>query len=39
MTHVLGKPGAAYRTEAANRARQPCLIPDTAPAGPGSTFG
>ena len=38
-TEVLGKLGAANRTEAAARARQLGLIPDTAPAGPGSTFG
>ena len=30
MTHVLGKLGAANRTEAAARARQLRLIPDTA---------
>jgi len=31
VTHVLGKLGAANRTEAAARARQLGLIPDTAP--------
>jgi DNA-binding NarL/FixJ family response regulator len=31
VTHILGKLGAANRTEAAARARQLGLIPDAAP--------
>jgi DNA-binding NarL/FixJ family response regulator len=31
VTHILGKLGAANRTEAAAQARQLGLIPDTAP--------
>jgi len=38
VTHILGKLGAANRTEAAARARQLGLIPDTAPK-PRSTLG
>jgi ATP/maltotriose-dependent transcriptional regulator MalT len=38
VTHILGKLGAANRTEAAARARQLGLIPDTAPQ-PRSTLG
>ena len=39
VTHVLGKLGAANRTEAVARARELGLIPDIPPAGPGNTFG
>ncbi len=39
VTHVLRKLGAANRTEAAARARQLSLIPDTAPQSARSTFG
>ena len=38
-TRVLGKLGAANRTEAVARARQLGLIPCPAPSRPGSTFG
>ena len=38
VTHVLGRLGAANRTEAAARARQLGLIPDTDPSRPGSTL-
>jgi len=39
MTHVLGKVGAANRTEAAARARQLGLVPSHPPRRPGNTFG
>jgi LuxR family maltose regulon positive regulatory protein len=39
VTHVLGKLGAANRTEAAARARQLGLIPSHPPRRPGNTFG
>ena len=38
-THVLGKLGAANRTEAAARARQLGLVPSHPPRRPGNTFG
>jgi LuxR family transcriptional regulator, maltose regulon positive regulatory protein len=39
VTHILGKLGAANRTEAAARARQLGLIPTPHPCLAGSTFG
>ncbi len=39
VIHVLGKLGAANRTEAVARARQLGLIPRHPPASPGTTFG
>jgi LuxR family transcriptional regulator, maltose regulon positive regulatory protein len=38
VTHVLGKLGAANRTEATARARQLGLIPSPHPSRPGSTL-